>query len=260
MPDANPFRRLLAYWIDITLLYAVLVGVQLGFASLTDGVVADWLGDRLFLLWVWIFLTISLPIWLYFILFESGPRQATLGKSLLGLQVTDVVGNRLGRPRGRFAYRLQVGLLRDRASHFVVSHTVVRRPRTILPGWDHRRDGADDHLFRGGSRHAASPESPRSGGEDAGRETQKGCQQTPHRVANVQVNRSAYRFGQAQCGLLVTFPWSYGAEKFINRNTPVCRQAFSPVRRLYVQYPWASEPLRVPPSSWPSSRLGISRC
>ena len=99
MPDANPLRRLLAYWIDLTLLYAVLVGVQLGFASLTDGVVADWLGDRLFLLWVWIFLTISLPIWLYFILFESGPRQATLGKALLGLQVTDMEGNRLGRHR-----------------------------------------------------------------------------------------------------------------------------------------------------------------
>ena len=99
MPDANPLRRLLAYWIDITLLYATLVGLQLGFASLTDGVVADWLGDRLFLLWVWIFLTISLPIWLYFILFESGPRQATLGKSLLGLQVSDVVGNPLKRPR-----------------------------------------------------------------------------------------------------------------------------------------------------------------
>lgn len=99
MPDANPFRRLFAYWIDITLLYVVLVGLQLGFASLTDGVVADWLGDRLFLLWVWIFLTISLPIWLYFILFESGPRQATLGKSLLGLQVTDMAGNRLKRQR-----------------------------------------------------------------------------------------------------------------------------------------------------------------
>ena len=99
MPEANPLRRLLAYWIDITLLYATLVGLQLGFNSLTHGVVADWLGDRLFLLWVWIFLTISLPIWLYFILFESGPRQATLGKSLLGLQVTDMAGNRLGRHR-----------------------------------------------------------------------------------------------------------------------------------------------------------------
>ncbi len=99
MPDANPLRRLLAYWIDITLLYATLVGLQLGFVWFTDGVVADWLRDRLFLLWVWIFLTISLPMWLYFILFESGPRQATLGKSLLGLQVTDMAGNRLKRPR-----------------------------------------------------------------------------------------------------------------------------------------------------------------
>ena len=34
-------------------------------------------------------------MWLYFILNESGPRQATLGKSLLGLKVTDLDGNRL---------------------------------------------------------------------------------------------------------------------------------------------------------------------
>jgi len=38
---------------------------------------------------------ISFPMWLYFILNESGPRQATLGKSLLGLKVTDLDGNRL---------------------------------------------------------------------------------------------------------------------------------------------------------------------
>ena len=93
---ANPFLRLLAYLIDITLLYAVLLGLQFGFYTLTNGVVADWLiHHNLFLLWAWIFLTISLPIWIYFILNESGSRQATLGKSLLGLKVTDLAGNRL---------------------------------------------------------------------------------------------------------------------------------------------------------------------
>jgi len=94
---ANPFRRLLAYWIDITLLYAVLVGIQLGFVALTGGVVNNWITAQHngILIWGWIFLTISLPMWLYFILNESGPRQATLGKSLLGLKVTDLEGNRL---------------------------------------------------------------------------------------------------------------------------------------------------------------------
>ena len=94
---ANPLRRLLAYWIDITLLYAVLVGIQFGFVALTGGVVNNWIAAQHMgiLTWGWIFLTISLPMWLYFILNESGPRQATLGKLLLGLKVTNLDGNRL---------------------------------------------------------------------------------------------------------------------------------------------------------------------
>jgi len=94
---ANPLRRLLAYSIDITLLYAMLVGLQVGFVAVTGGVVNDWIAAQHMgiLTWGWIFLTISLPMWLYFILNESGPRQASLGKSLLGLKVTDLNGNRL---------------------------------------------------------------------------------------------------------------------------------------------------------------------
>lgn len=94
---ANPFRRLLAYWIDITLLYAVLLGLQFSFVALTGGVVNNWITAQHqgILSWSWIFLTISLPMWLYFILNESNPRQATLGKYLLGLKVTDMNGNRL---------------------------------------------------------------------------------------------------------------------------------------------------------------------
>lgn len=96
-PYANPFRRLLAYWIDITLLYAVLVGLQFGLTALTDGAIVNWfvMRDNSWLTYGWIFLVISLPMWLYFILNESSPRQATLGKLLLGLKVTDLTGNRL---------------------------------------------------------------------------------------------------------------------------------------------------------------------
>jgi len=94
---ANPLRRLVAYWIDITLLYAVLLGLQIGFVALTNGAVNNWIAAQHngILTWGWIFLTISLAMWLYFILNEGGPRQATLGKLLLGLKVTDMDGNRL---------------------------------------------------------------------------------------------------------------------------------------------------------------------
>ena len=43
---ASPFRRLLAYWIDITLLYAVLVGLQFGFVALTGGMINQWITAR----------------------------------------------------------------------------------------------------------------------------------------------------------------------------------------------------------------------
>lgn len=43
-------------------------------------------------------------VWLYFALQESGKRQATPGKNMLGLQVTDMQGQRIGfgRATGRF--------------------------------------------------------------------------------------------------------------------------------------------------------------
>ena len=42
--------------------------------------------------------------WLYFALFESSRRQATLGKKFMGLRVADLGGNRVtfGRASGRF--------------------------------------------------------------------------------------------------------------------------------------------------------------
>ena len=100
-PRTNPFRRLLAYGIDISLLYAGLLAVQFGFHFLTRWAVPDWLvaGGDYVLVYGWIVLTISLPMWLYFILFESGPRGATPGKALLGLRVTDLAGRRIALSR-----------------------------------------------------------------------------------------------------------------------------------------------------------------
>jgi uncharacterized RDD family membrane protein YckC len=42
--------------------------------------------------------------WLYFAIMESSARQATLGKSIMGLRVTDLNGNRIsfGRASGRY--------------------------------------------------------------------------------------------------------------------------------------------------------------
>jgi len=97
---AHPIRRLIAYWIDITLLYSSLLAVQFGFIALTNNAVANWLVARQngFLTFGWFFLSISLPMWLYFTLTESTPYQATVGKRLMGLKVTDLEGQRLSLP------------------------------------------------------------------------------------------------------------------------------------------------------------------
>ena len=87
-------RRLAAYLVDILLLFIAIVITQFGLNALTGE-----LPMRLFTtgprLEGWVWLTVSLPTHLYFALSESSAHQATVGKRLLGLRVTDLVGKRM---------------------------------------------------------------------------------------------------------------------------------------------------------------------
>jgi uncharacterized RDD family membrane protein YckC len=80
--------------------------------------------------------------WLYFALMESSERQATFGKAMLNLRVTDVNGNRLsfGHASGRFFSKLVTGLVpfgigwimagftqKKQALHDFIASTVVIR-------------------------------------------------------------------------------------------------------------------------------------
>ena len=51
--------------------------------------------------------------WLYFAYLESGEKQATWGKQMLGLYVTDLSGNRMtfARASGRFFAKIVSGLI-----------------------------------------------------------------------------------------------------------------------------------------------------
>lgn len=51
--------------------------------------------------------------WLYYAYLESGEKQATWGKQMLGLYVTDLAGNRItfGRASGRFFAKIISGLI-----------------------------------------------------------------------------------------------------------------------------------------------------
>ena len=108
------WRRILAYLVDYGLLFGVLIALQLLLYRVGRGFPYDWLETSMQIeLWVWS--SISFPAWLYFALSESSPRQATLGKRLLGLRVTDLQGDRIGF--GRALLRTVIKLLPWELTH-----------------------------------------------------------------------------------------------------------------------------------------------
>lgn len=80
-------KRLLAYWLDFVVLAVVLVGVQLLIYTVTSGFPFDYL-DKGYQIESWVVLSMSLPVWAYFIYFETTRRQ-TPGKRLLKLAIVD---------------------------------------------------------------------------------------------------------------------------------------------------------------------------
>ncbi len=86
--------------------------------------------------------------WLYFAVFESSPRQATPGKMMLGLFVTDTHGRRITFPRalGRtlskilsqlfcwLGYLLALVTARSQALHDLIADTLVLEPAYAAPG------------------------------------------------------------------------------------------------------------------------------
>lgn len=101
--------RLIASLIDIALLWLTEIGVvfalwTLGLLPLTEKEIGE--GLALFLAVVfWAF-----PAWPYFAGLESSRRQATLGKQLLGLQVSDLTGRRIGFGRASARHWVKVHL------------------------------------------------------------------------------------------------------------------------------------------------------
>jgi uncharacterized RDD family membrane protein YckC len=88
-------------------------------------------------------LIVIVGTWLYEALMESGPKQATVGKMALSLQVTDLDGERIGfaQASGRYfakflsGFVLMIGFLmvaftrRKQGLHDILARTlVVRRP------------------------------------------------------------------------------------------------------------------------------------
>ncbi|MGI6496011.1 MAG: RDD family protein [Kiritimatiellia bacterium] len=126
-PYAGFWRRFAAILIDAVVLFVVgfivgfVVGAVMGGVMVASG--ADMISINEAVETVGRIVGMVLN-WLYFTLLESSPAQATLGKMALGIQVTDMNGNRIGfaRANGRYWSKL-VSILLLFAGYVMVAFT-----------------------------------------------------------------------------------------------------------------------------------------
>lgn len=86
-------KRLLAYWIDFMLLGFILIDIQWLLYLSTSGFPFDYL-QKGFEIELWVLVTMSAPVWLYFIVSERY-KQQTIGKRLLKLVVVNKEGSKI---------------------------------------------------------------------------------------------------------------------------------------------------------------------
>lgn len=83
----------MAYWLDFVLLAFILVGVQCLLYFVTSGFPFDSMKSG-YWIEIWVLLSMSLPVWLYFICCELY-KQQTIGKRMMSLKVTSNEGKKL---------------------------------------------------------------------------------------------------------------------------------------------------------------------
>jgi uncharacterized RDD family membrane protein YckC len=118
-------RRLLAFGLD----YLVIVGYLIVLAAISVGILASGFRAAYSAAWAtaWSaellgFLTLTLPVLLYFALFESSSTGATFGKRAMRLQVVGLGGKRLSL--GRSLVRSAIKFLPWELAHFTIWHYV----------------------------------------------------------------------------------------------------------------------------------------
>jgi uncharacterized RDD family membrane protein YckC len=112
---AGFWRRFAAYTLDSIILMIPMLLVfgllaYLGFRAAMSG---EGPGGLLILFYFLAYIGVIVGSWLYFAKFESGASQATPGKKIMGLKVTNTNGERIsfGRATGRFFGKLVTGLI-----------------------------------------------------------------------------------------------------------------------------------------------------
>lgn len=104
-------KRTLAYLIDCALIYSIVM-LLIQWALLSNiresiGITDQWFKNS----WnmeLYVLVSISLPVWLYFTLFDSNKTKGSIGKRILGLSVKDLANQSIqpGKSFVRTAFKL----------------------------------------------------------------------------------------------------------------------------------------------------------
>lgn len=112
---AGFWRRCAAYVLDSIILTIpfLLVFGALGYMSFRSMMSGEAPGGMIFLLYFLAYIGAIVGSWLYFAKFESGVNQATPGKRIMGLKVTNANAERIsfGRATGRFFGKIVTGII-----------------------------------------------------------------------------------------------------------------------------------------------------
>jgi uncharacterized RDD family membrane protein YckC len=90
------FKRPIAYFIDFSIMWCACILPQLIIYWLFEGVPFKYF-NKPYHVYFWVLLTVSFPIWLYFMKQEMSHRQSTVGKRIMSLKVTDNNNKRISK-------------------------------------------------------------------------------------------------------------------------------------------------------------------
>lgn len=91
-------KRPLAYFIDFMIICSACILPQLISFWLFNGVPFKSFTQP-YHVYLWVLLTVSLPVWLYFILQEMSIKQSTIGKRIMHVKVTDKDNLRISKEK-----------------------------------------------------------------------------------------------------------------------------------------------------------------
>src|SRR5690606_27547997 len=121
--------------VDIVIAFGAFVGVQTFLFPIVSRRYGEAFIENGLYLELYVLATISLPVWLYFILLERSRWRATIGKRLLGLRVASVSGDKLST--GQVVARTAGKLLPWELAHFAVNVPTNpwMQPDTVFSTW-----------------------------------------------------------------------------------------------------------------------------